>query len=405
MLVFLLRNSECNNSEKVIATDEAISEELIRVLAPYESKSMSEALLKLAESYSALEGNPRVEVEFFTKNDFQKEISMNLDQNNLADLIICDNTSMPALIHLEVLCDISRYVKGQDIEPRYSQNQWNNTRSDGKFYGIPFTNDPYVLIYNKNLFKEHGVEIPNTWEELLTAVKKAEKVGIYGIGIGAKQPEEITALFLQLLYSTGGSIREINSEEGLKVFELLYELKNNKFLPMKCINWTQLDLTYKFMEGEVAMMLNTMSSLGEIKSGNVEFEVGVSAVPYEKKENYMFHGKNIGISIHADYYESINFLDYVIQEQIVQEIADKTESIPTQITMGYNFVDDGFTVSEDFIRKQRENGIAKSSLNSWFDISAAIADGVFQFLSETNPSSIDIAELIQDRVRIAIIEN
>jgi ABC-type glycerol-3-phosphate transport system substrate-binding protein len=283
--------------------------------------------------------------------------------------------------------------------------QWNNTRSDGKYYGIPFTCDPYVLIWNKNLFDNNNVTVPQNWDDLKVATKKVQKVGIYGIGIGAKQPEEITALFLQMLYSTGGSIRDINGEGGRKVFELLDYLKTNKLLPVQCINWNQLDLTNKFIDGEIAMMITNLSALSVIKEGTIDFEVGVAAVPYEKKENYMYHGKNIGVSITADYDASIQFLDYITQKEIVSKVADATESIPAQVDVEYNFMDDGYVISKEFVQKQRGQGIAKSSLNSWFDISAAISDGIFLLLSEQDPSINKIVDTMQDKVRIAIIEN
>ncbi len=386
-------------------TGPAPQRKVLRILAPYETTVSCKVLQDIAYQYSQIGSNPRVEIEFISKNDFKKEICMNLDQDQLADLIICDNSVMPALINLNALREISDYIRDTSKEYHYFPGQWNNTRSDGKYYGIPFTCDPYVLIWNKKLFVKHNVAVPENWEELKAAARKVQEIGISGIGIGAKQPEEITAFFVQMLYSTGGSIREINGEGGMKVFELLNYLKNNKLLPAKCINLNQLDLTNQFINGEVAMMINNLSALSVIKAGNIDFEVGVAPVPYDKKENYMFHGKNIGISVTADYEASIEFLDYITQKSIVKQIADATESIPVQVDVEYNFENDGYVLSKEFIQKQKVHGIARSSLNSWFDISAAISDGVYQLISETEPSIREIADAMQDKVRIAIIEN
>lgn len=405
IFVYIQSNFTRNSvdSSEVMASESTAK--VLKILAPYESTTSSRMLQDLARQYSEIENNPEVEIKFVSKNDFQKKICKDLEQKDLADLIICDNSIMPALINLNVLEDISTYIEDNAKVPQYSQGQWNNTRNDGKYYGLPFTNDPYVLIWNKRLFKQNDVTVPINWEELRHAAAKASKVGVYGIGIGAKQPEEITALFIQLLYSTGVSIREINSEDGLKVFELINDLKMSKLMPIKCLNWTQQDLTYKFMNGEVAMMLNNLSALSVIKAGNIDFEVGISAVPYEKKENYMFHGKNIGVSITADHDASIKFLDFISQKELVMQIADAIESIPVQLDIPYNHVNDGYVVDQIFVQKQRESGIAKSSLNSWFDISTAISDGMYRMISETNPSIEDIANAMQDQVRIAIIDN
>ncbi len=405
VLMMVAGNYYKDSARKIPADGRKEKEQVLRILAPYETNTNSKMLLDLADQYSRIKNNPRVEIEFISKNDFKKEICMNLDQDQLADLIICDNSIMPALINLIVLRDISDYINETSKVSHYFLEQWNNTRSDGKYYGIPFTCDPYVLIWNKNLFNKNNVSVPENWDDLKATARTVQEVGINGIGIGARQPEEITAFFIQLLYSTGGSIREINGEGGMKVFELINYLKNNKLIPVECINWNQLDLTNKFMNGEIAMMINNLSALSVIKTGNIDFQVGVAAVPFEKKENYMFHGKNIGISITADYEASIQFLDYITQKSIVRQIADATETIPVQVDVEYNYENDGYVLSKEFIQKQKEHGIAKSSLNSWFDISAAISDGVYQLIGETNPSLRNIADTMQDKVRIAIIEN
>ncbi|QHQ60793.1 extracellular solute-binding protein [Anaerocolumna sedimenticola] len=406
MLILLIYAGNYYKSLRETPVDNQIKDrKVLRILAPYENTANSKMLKDIANQYSNIKNNPRVEIEFISKNDFKKEICMNLDQDQLADLILCDNSIMPALINLNVLRDISTYIDETSLESHYYLEQWNNTRSDGKYYGIPFTCDPYVLIWNKNLFRKNNVAVPITWDDLKTAARKAEEVGINGIGIAARQPEEITAFFIQMLYTTGGSIREINGDGGMKVFELIDYLKRNKLIPEECINWNQLDLTNNFIDGEIAMMINSLSALSVIKESDIDFEVGVAAVPYEKKENYMFHGKNIGISITADYEASIKFLNYVTQKSIVKQIAEETEIIPAQVDVDYNFEKDGYVVSKEFIQKQKEHGIAKSSLNSWFDISAAISDGVYQLISETNPSIKNIADTMQDRVRIAIIDN
>lgn len=406
LLLFLIASHYYRDSlKKSEAVLPAPERKVLRILAPYETTACSKMLKNIAEQYSENGDNPKVEIAFISKNDFKKEICMNLDQDQLADLIICDNTIMPALINLSVLQDISDYVNETSKVSHYLLEQWNNTRSDGKYFGIPFTCDPYVLIWNKNLFYKNKVIAPNNWDDLKTAVRKVQEVGISGIGIGARQPEEITAFFIQLLYSTGGTIREINGEGGMKVFELLDYLRKNKLIPLECINWNQLDLTNKFIDGEIAMMINNISTLSVIKNSSIDFKAGVSAVPYEKKENYMFHGKNIGISITADYGESIKFLDYITQKHIVKQIADTTETIPVQVDVEYNFTNDGYVIDREFIQKQREHGIAKSSLNSWFDISAAISDGVYQLISQPAPNIQNIADAMQEKVRIAIIDN
>ena len=321
------------------------------------------------------------------------------------DIILCDNSVMPALINLGVLRDISGYVDQSRMVYQYALAQWNNTRSDGKYYGIPFTNDPYVLIFNQDLFKERNAALPDTWEDWKQTARQIQKVGSFAIGIGARQPEEITALYLPLLYSTGGSIRDVNGQGGMKVLELLHFMKVNKMLSPQCVNWNQADLIAKFQKGEISMMVNQLSARAVLRKTPPDFAVGVMAVPYDKKENFMFHGKNLGVSVTADPDMAYAFLDYVTRRDVIEKVADTLCSIPVQLDLMGQQEPDVFVNREEFMRKLRAQGIAKSSLNSWFDISSAISEGVFSVVGQKDPVLPDIAETMHDKVRIAIIEN
>lgn len=51
---------------------------------------------------------------------------------------------------------------------------------DDNVYGLPFTVDTYLLYYNKDIVEELGLKIPETWDELYEAAKKAVVVDSNG---------------------------------------------------------------------------------------------------------------------------------------------------------------------------------------------------------------------------------
>lgn len=120
------------------------TEQIIRILAPDEGSVHKQALEETAQNYSRIRGNKQVEIQFISQENYQKEICMRTDEGTNTDLIICENTMMPSLIDMGILEDLTSYVEG-NVKLRYQQNLWTNAISDGKYYGVPFTNDPYVL--------------------------------------------------------------------------------------------------------------------------------------------------------------------------------------------------------------------------------------------------------------------
>ena len=51
-----------------------------------------------------------------------------------------------------------------------------------------------------------------------------------------------------------------------------------------------------------------------------------------------------------------------------------------------------------------KNGVTKGAYDSWFDISAAVANGIYEILHERNVSVQEIGDAMQDKVRVAIID-
>lgn len=70
---------------------------------------------------------------------------------------------------------------------------------DGKVYAVPINNSqPELIYYNKKLFKQAGVEVPKTFDELLTAVQKLKTKGILPIALAGQSqwPELMWIEFL-----------------------------------------------------------------------------------------------------------------------------------------------------------------------------------------------------------------
>ncbi|MFD4032931.1 extracellular solute-binding protein [Streptomyces sp. NPDC058637] len=63
---------------------------------------------------------------------------------------------------------------------------------DGKIYGVPMRGmQPVMLFYNKSLFAEHGLQVPETWGDLQKAVTTFKAAGIIPFALGGadKWPE------------------------------------------------------------------------------------------------------------------------------------------------------------------------------------------------------------------------
>lgn len=84
----------------------------------------------------------------------------------------------------------------QDLTPALQQNGWGDSFQpgplslytfDGKTYGVPWDAGMVGFWYNKDLFKQAGIDaLPATWPEFLDAVKKLKAANITPIALGGK---------------------------------------------------------------------------------------------------------------------------------------------------------------------------------------------------------------------------
>ncbi len=71
----------------------------------------------------------------------------------------------------ESLLDVSGYGFG-DLEEEYTASTWSAVTSGDAIWGLPQDSGPMVLLYNKEIFDQFGLEVPATWDDYVAAAEK-----------------------------------------------------------------------------------------------------------------------------------------------------------------------------------------------------------------------------------------
>jgi len=58
---------------------------------------------------------------------------------------------------------------------------------DGKIYGVPFASQTLFVFYNKQIYEELGLKVPETWDEFLANCAVAKKAGYQALANGGKE--------------------------------------------------------------------------------------------------------------------------------------------------------------------------------------------------------------------------
>lgn len=147
--------------------------------------------------------NPKnqVEAEFFASDAYKAKIRTAVGAGQAPTLIFnWSGGVLESYVKAGAVEDLSDLVKeSPDVSSRYLTGIVANGLVDNKMYALPMNKvNPATMYYNKDLLDKAGVEIPETWDDLMDAVPKLKAIGVAPIALGgqSKWPELIWLEYL-----------------------------------------------------------------------------------------------------------------------------------------------------------------------------------------------------------------
>lgn len=92
---------------------------------------------------------------------------------------------MKPLVEGQKLLALNDYLT-DDFKGKMLKGATDNMTFDGVTYGLPVCTIAYGLYVNKPLFDKAGLELPDTWDKLITAVKHFRSQGVTPMALGGK---------------------------------------------------------------------------------------------------------------------------------------------------------------------------------------------------------------------------
>ncbi len=203
------------------------------------------------------------------------------------------------LINADYIIPLDDYIQSMEDGEAYLNDFFpafleNSRTEDGSIWSIPFQRSAVVLYYNADLFKENGIEPPDSWEALGQAgqkltVRDGDKVTRWGIEWPSGWPYW---LFQPLAIGNGQNIVGDSSTEvyfdNPKVIEAVQyyiDLSHEyKAMPegVQAV-WGQ--APSDLASGQTAMIVHSTGSLRGILE-QADFEVGVMPIPGHQPGTY-----------------------------------------------------------------------------------------------------------------------
>lgn len=186
------------------AADETLSQEVdtgkevtLQLCTHYagngESPSVDYAMEKVKEKYP----NVSFEIDVFPQDGGQA-LKARAATGSLPDIIWLNSGLIEPLAKSGSLVQLDEYIAGNGFEESLNDaaREYCQKSSDGHIYMYSVESvQPLVWYYNKEVFEQNNIKVPENFDELLTAVKELREVDIIPMALFGKEPWPLGAFF------------------------------------------------------------------------------------------------------------------------------------------------------------------------------------------------------------------
>jgi sn-glycerol 3-phosphate transport system substrate-binding protein len=269
-------------------------------------------ITKIVDGYAEQFGreNPAIRVKPVYTGTYQESIVKALTAHKSGEpptTAILLSTDMFTLIDEDAIVpwdELTRAADEQAWMKSFFPAFMKNSQTGGKTWGIPFQRSTIVLYWNKELFKEAGLDPnkpPATWAEQVEVAKKLTKRDASGnvTRWGVQVPSSGFPYWLfqgfttqndVLLMNEAGTQTHYDDPAVVEALQYWVDLsQKHKVMASGVIEWgtTPKD----FFEKKTAMMWTTTGNLTNVRN-NAKFEFGVAMLPAGKHRGSPTGGGN-----------------------------------------------------------------------------------------------------------------
>ncbi len=274
-------------------------------------------------------------------NDAMTVLKTRLIKENAPDIIgIGGDVNFSNFIDAQILMDISDFEELSLVKQAYLDIDKNLefVPTDG-VYAVPYVANAAGVLYNREMFKENGWEIPTTWDEFMSLCDTIEASGKQALYFGYKDVWTCLAPWNALACDLAPAdvCRQVNkgetkfideySEVATKMLELLEHAQNDPFA------YSYNDACTAFANGESAMYCIGSYAVPQIQSVNPDMDIDSFVMPGcdNAADNILNSGVDLQFCVTSECknkeaaYEVLSFL---LEDSTIQTYLDEQNAVP-----------------------------------------------------------------------------
>ncbi len=294
---------------------------------------------KVEEEFNA--SHDDIHLTISSPNDASTIMRTRFVRNDYPDIIgIGGDINYSYYVDADILADVSDYPGMADIKDSYVDilEALEITPKEGT-YGVPYVANAAGILYNKDMFEEHGWEIPETWSELIDLCEEIQSEGILPFYFGFRDTWTCLAPWnsLAVALAPADTCKQVNAgettftDEYRETAEKCLELVS--YGPEDPFAYGYNDACTAFANGESAMYPIGSYAVPQILSVNPDMNIDSFVTP--GNDDALKNTLNSGVDLMFAVTEACEnkeaayeVLDFLLENENVQAYIDDQNAVP-----------------------------------------------------------------------------
>lgn len=298
-----------------------------------------------------------IRLKISSPNDAMTILRTRFIREDYPDIIgIGGDINYSYFVDAQILSDVSDYQGLQNINQAYLDidEALELVPTDGT-YAVPYVANAAGVLYNRDMFAEHGWEIPQNWEEMISLCEEIKAEGILPFYFGFKDTWTCLAPWNAMAVDLAPADTAKQVNRGETTFSTEYREVSEKYLkllnygPDDPFAYGYNDACTAFARGESAMYPIGSYAAPQILSVNPDLNLDSFVMPAcdNQEDNTLNSGIDLQFCVMADCPNkeaAYEVLDFLLADENIQKYIDAQTAIPCKEgDFSLPFILDGMT--------------------------------------------------------------
>jgi multiple sugar transport system substrate-binding protein len=223
----------------------------------------------------------------------------------------------------------------------------------GNSYMFPVASFVYPVFMNLDLLKAAGIEnMPQTRAEFMEAAKKLTDASKnqYGwvLPLSLQAPNGIQNDVMSWLWASGKSMLkdgqpDLTNQDVVGTLEFVKSMYDAGVISPGTFAKKEQDKVEEFVNGRVAMMVDSLAHINLIRERNPDLNFGITAVPavagYDGKRGLPYASWGIGVSENSEHKaEAFKLVSYLLSSEVNAKLVSIANAFPGNVNAQPDFV-------------------------------------------------------------------